>query len=125
MDTKILTFRGHFGLPSQDASKEAKWRPRSPKMEAKWSPKGAKWSHNGGPRGSKRIVVVVVVAAGRAQLASERSERASGAIDVTGMRVTCVTRSPCNAFPVHLPRQFFLGPLFSVIFLFMFQCVFL
>ena len=67
------------------------------KMEAKWSPKGAKWSHNGGPRGSKRIVVVVVVVAGRAQLASERSERASGAIDVTGMRVTCVTRSPCNA----------------------------
>ena len=48
---------------------------------SKWSPKGAKWSHNGGPRGSKRIVVVVVVVAGRAQLASERSERASGAID--------------------------------------------
>ena len=53
--------------------------------------------------------MVVVVAAGRAQLASERSERASGAIDVTGMRVTCVTRSPCNALPVHLPRQV-LGP---------------
>ena len=78
-------------------------------METKWRPKGAKWSHNGGPRGSKRIVVVVVVAAGRAQLASVR---ASGAIDVTGMRATCVTRSPCNAIPVHLPRQVS-GGLFS------------
>ena len=74
-------------------------------MEAKWSPKN-QMKVNGDSRGSKRIVVVVVVvAAGRAQLASERSERASGAIDVTGMRVTCVTRPPCNALPVHLPRQ--------------------
>ena len=86
-------------------------------MEVTWSPKAAKRSHNGGPRGLKRIVVVVVVAAGRAQLASERSERASGAMDVTGMRVTCVTRSPCNALPVHLPRQVSKWLLFSLFFL--------
>ena len=125
METKIHEIRGHFGLPSQDASKEAKWRPRNLKMEATWSRKGAKWSHNGGPRGSKRIVVVVVVAAGRAQLASERSERASGAIDVTGMRVTCVTRSPCNALPVHLPRQVLGVSFFAFFFVvFLFQSVF-
>ena len=44
METKIKDFRGHFGLPSEDASKAAKWRPMSSKMEPKWSPKGAKWS---------------------------------------------------------------------------------
>ena len=74
--------------------------------------------------GSKRICVVVVVAAGRAQLASERSERASEAIDVTERRVTCVTRSPCNALPVHLLSQFFFGHFFGQ-FLFDFSVCFL
>ena len=55
MSSKIEEFRGHFGLPSQDASKEAKWRPRSSKMEPKWSPKGAKWRENGAPSEPKRI----------------------------------------------------------------------
>ena len=54
METKIREIRGHFGLPSQDASKEAKWRPRSSKMEPKWRPKGAKWRENGGQSEPKR-----------------------------------------------------------------------
>ena len=52
---KIEEIRGHFGLPSQDASKEAKWRPRSSKMEPKWRPKGAKWRENGAPSDPKLI----------------------------------------------------------------------
>ena len=59
-------------------------RPNGGQGAPKWRQNGTprtKWRHNGDSRGSKRIVVVVVVAAGRAQLASERSERASGAID--------------------------------------------
>ena len=48
-ELKLEEIHGHFELPSQDASKEAKWRPRSSKMEAKWSPKGAKWRENGAP----------------------------------------------------------------------------
>ena len=59
-------------------------RPNGGQGAPKWRQNGAprtKWRHNGDSSGSKRIVVVVVVAAGRAQLASERSERASGAID--------------------------------------------
>ena len=55
METKIQEIRGHFGLPSQDASKEAKWRPRSSKMEPKWRPKGAKWRENGAPSDPKLI----------------------------------------------------------------------
>ena len=47
METKIQDVRGHFGLPSQDASKVAKWWPMSSKMEPKWSPKGTKWREDG------------------------------------------------------------------------------
>ena len=49
MEPKIPEFRGHFGLPSQDAPREAKWRLRSSKMERQWSPKGANWRENGVP----------------------------------------------------------------------------
>ena len=49
IETKIEEFRGHFWVPSQDASKEAKWRPRRSKMGPKYIPKGAKWRGNGAP----------------------------------------------------------------------------
>ena len=47
METKIQEIRGYFGLPSQDAPREAKWRPRSSKMEPKWSQNGAQRELNG------------------------------------------------------------------------------
>ena len=53
MRIKILEIRWNFGLPPQDASKEAKWRPRSSKMEPKWSPKG----DNGAPIEPKLIKI--------------------------------------------------------------------
>ena len=44
METKIQEFRDNFRLASQDASKEAKWRPRSSKMAPKGSQMERKWS---------------------------------------------------------------------------------
>ena len=92
-------------------------------MEPKWSQKGAKWRENGAPSELKSMKNGMKnESRWRAQLVSERSERASGAIDVTGMRVTCVTCSPCNALPVNLPRQVFFGHLFGHFFVDCSEC---
>ena len=47
METNMQEFRRLFGLPSQDASKEAKWRPRSSKMEPTWCQNGAQREPSG------------------------------------------------------------------------------
>ena len=56
METKIQEIRGHFGLPSQDASKDAKWTPNWIKNGRKMEPQGSqvvKKSDKMEPKGAK------------------------------------------------------------------------
>ena len=83
--SKSIKFGENSRTLSRRPPRTPNWRQGSPK----WRPKGAKWRETGAPSESKSINNSMKnESRRRAQLVSERSERASGAIDVTGTRVT-------------------------------------
>ena len=53
METKIPEFRGHFELPSPDASTGGKRSQKGAKMDPKWSQNGTKMTPRRHPKGAK------------------------------------------------------------------------